>query len=126
MSDYQKPPAGTISWFDLTVENAAEIRDFYANVIGWKWTPHPMGEYDDYDIRLPGSGETVTGICHAREGNANVPPVSMMYVTVEDITASVTSCIALGGRVIAGPRPIGNMQFCIIQDPAGAMLALIG
>ena len=33
------PEIGTITWTDLTIENAKESRDFYNEIIGWKSTP---------------------------------------------------------------------------------------
>jgi uncharacterized protein len=63
------PPVGSILWRDLTVKDAEDIRDFYASVVGWRWAGHDMGDYEDFDILLPDSGEVVTGICHARGSN---------------------------------------------------------
>ena len=42
MSD-AKPLAGTVGWFDLTIDNADEIREFYEQVVGWTSTPLSMG-----------------------------------------------------------------------------------
>jgi hypothetical protein len=66
-----------------------------------------------------------TGICHAKDSNANIPPQWMIYITVEDIDHSVARCLELGGKVIDGPRQMGHSRFCVIQDPAGAVAALI-
>ena len=125
MSENQTSETGTIAWIDLTVEHAAEIRDFYCRVTGWTAEPHNMGDYDDFDIKTPGSGKTVTGICHARDSNAKVPPQWMIYITVEDVDKSVARCLELGGKIIDGPRQIGHNRFCVIQDPAGAVAALM-
>ncbi len=115
---------GQISWIDLTVDDAASIRDFYCDVVGRQWQAHNMGAYDDFDIQPPG-GETITGICHARDSNASMPPYWIIYITVEDVAASARRCIELGGRVLDGPRDMGGRQFCLIQDPAGAVAGLI-
>lgn len=120
-----KPQIGSITWRDLTVENAEEIKDFYCKLVGWTATPHDMGEYRDFNINTPGSGETVAGICHARGMNANLPPQWLNYVTVEDADTCAKRCVELGGKVIDGPRAMGEYRFCVIQDPAGAVLALI-
>ena len=32
----EKPPAGTIGWIDMAVENADQIRGFYESVVGWQ------------------------------------------------------------------------------------------
>jgi len=47
MSDNSQ--VGKIGWIDMTVDDA------------------------DYSMTLPGSGEAVTGICHARGGNSELP-----------------------------------------------------
>jgi len=125
MSDQQKPDIGAIAWFDLTVPNASDIKDFYTAVTGWQASPHNMGNYHDFDIKKPANGEIVTGICHARDSNANIPPQWLIYITVADVEASATRCVELGGRIIDGPRMMGESQFCVIQDPAGAIAALI-
>ena len=126
MSTSQGPKVGEIVWRDLTVPNAEEIRGFYADVVGWKTTPHDMGEYADFNVLPQGSDEAITGICHARGENANVPAQWLLYVWVADVRGSAERCVALGGRVLDGPRLMGADLFCVIQDPAGAMLALTG
>jgi len=120
-----KNQTGKIVWQDLTVANAEQIKDFYGKVIGWKATDHNMGEYNDYDIRLPESDDVIAGICHSRGSNANLPPQWLIYVTVEDVNKSAELCKESGGKVIDGPRKMGEYNFCVIQDPAGAVIALI-
>jgi predicted enzyme related to lactoylglutathione lyase len=115
---------GEITWRDLTVPNADEVREFYAAVVGWSAKPHPMGEYDDYEMQVAETGETVAGICHQRGLNADVPPQWLLYVQVDDVEERAAKCRAMGGEVIAGPRDMGEGRFCVIRDPAGATLAL--
>jgi len=33
------------------------LRDFYAAVVGWQYSPQSMGNYDDYSMNLPESGK---------------------------------------------------------------------
>jgi predicted enzyme related to lactoylglutathione lyase len=101
----EKIAVGEIIWRDLTVEDAPAVRDFY--------------------VRLRQTGEVVAGICHARGENADLPPVWLLYVRVADVDASVERCLALGGKVLDGPRAVGSSRFCAIQDPAGARIAQI-
>ena len=121
-----KPRIGAITWRDLTVENAKEVRDFYCEVVGWKATDHSMGEYADFNISEPESGDVIAGICHARGDNAGIPPQWLIYITVADVEASANRCMELGGAVLDGPRAMGSQRFCVISDPAGAVAALIG
>jgi predicted enzyme related to lactoylglutathione lyase len=125
MSSSPSPPNGSISWFDLTVPNADAIRDFYAAVVGWKWSPVDMKGYQDYCMNLPDSGETMAGICHQRGVNASLPAQWLLYITVKDLDKSLARVVELGGKIIAPMRGgAGQGRFCVIQDPAGAVSAL--
>ncbi len=116
---------GAIEWRDLTVKNAENVRDFYCDVVGWESSAVSMGDYDDFNINLPNTSDTVAGICHARGSNSNLPAQWLMYVRVEDVVESAKTCKTLGGKVLDGPRAMGSSQFCVVQDPEGAALALL-
>ena len=118
--------AGAVVWTDLTVENAAEVRDFYGQVIGWSFTALDMGGYDDFVMKNPLNGKTIAGVCHAKGPNAKLPPQWLIYVRVDDIGRCVQRCTELGGEVVDGPREMGGETFCVIRDPAGAVCALMG
>ena len=116
---------GRIEWVDLTVGDAEHIKSFYCSVVGWKSTDVEMGTYSDFNISLPETGDTVAGICHARGLNANMPSQWLLYVRVADVTLSAAETEQRGGKVLDGPRRMGGSNFCVIEDPAGAVLALI-
>lgn len=127
MSEQQKPEVGTLSWFDLTIPNAEEVRDFYSKVIGWKYQPVPMenGKYNDFNMIAPESDLIVTGVCHARGVNKNLPAQWMLYFTVKDLDKCIKECNASGGTVIVESKDMGNYgRYCVIEDPAGAVCAL--
>lgn len=121
MSD--APAVGRISWLDLTVPDADRIREFYHDVVGWRAEGVEMGGYQDY--LMLAEGQPVAGVCHARGPNAGLPPQWLPYVTVEDLDASLARCEALGGKRIGEIRRHGpDARYCVIEDPAGAALAL--
>ena len=116
---------GSITWTDLTVENAEEVRSFYSEVVGWEPDPVDMGGYSDFTMNTPDAGKAIAGICHARGSNAELPAQWLVYITVEDVDASAKRCVELGGKVIAGPKNMGGHgRYCVIEDPAGAVAAL--
>ncbi|MBL8876394.1 MAG: VOC family protein [Phycisphaerae bacterium] len=123
---------GQITWHDYTMKDASALRDFYSKVVGWTTSEIPMkdasGAYADYCMHAAGEdgkqGEVVAGICHARGPNTKIPPQWMMYITVADAEASAKKCVELGGKLLDGPRKMGNQTFCFIQDPAGAVCGL--
>lgn len=115
---------GKISWIDITVDDADRLRDFYAKVVGWQPENVQMGDYADFNMTMPGSGEPAAGICHARGSNADLPPQWLIYIVVRDVAASATACADNGGEVIVQPRPLSGGSFCVIRDPGGAVAAL--
>lgn len=126
MSDDSKKEkqVGTIGWFDITVPEAGPLKDFYAEVVGWKASELSMGDYADFVMEAPDKG-AVAGICHARGSNAKLPPVWLIYLYVADLDASLEACRARGGELISGPTDYGDAgRFAVIRDPAGAACAL--
>ena len=115
---------GKIGWIDMTVDNATEMRDFYAAVVGLKPEDVSMGDYSDYSMTMPASGEAVAGVCHARGSNADQPPGWLIYFVVEDVEASAAACTSNGGKVVVEPRDLAGGRFCVIADPNGATAAL--
>jgi predicted enzyme related to lactoylglutathione lyase len=116
------PRPGSITWTDLTVGNAEQIRDFYQAVVGWTPERVPMDGYTDFVMNADGAG--TAGICHARGANAELPPVWIVYITVEDLDHSLEQVRALGGTALTTPRSYAGGRYCIIKDPAGAVCAL--
>jgi uncharacterized protein len=124
MSD-NKPDIGAITWADLTVADAPRVRDFYSAVVGWKPEPVNMDNYSDFNMTLASSGQPAAGICHARGVNADLPAQWLVYIIVKNLHNAMEKCLELGGKVIAGPKGMGDTgRFCVIQDPAGAVAAL--
>ena len=124
MSEDQRPPVGSVLWRDLTVSGAGDLKEFYREVVGWKVDPVDMDGYQDYSM-LAQNGDCVAGICHARGNNEGLPGQWLVYVKVADLEMSIEASARLGGKVIHGPRTMGENRFCVIQDPAGAVIGLI-
>ena len=115
--------SGKIVWVDLTVPDAQKVRDFYAGVVGWTPTGVDMGGYEDFNMNSA-DGEPAAGVCWRRGTNANIPPAWLIYITVEDIDASIARCADLGGEVIEPVRAVATGRMAIIRDPAGAVAGL--
>jgi len=117
-------PPGPIGWVDLTVPDAARIRDFYQAVAGWSVQEVSMtdaGEnYADYAMLAPSTGKAVSGVCWRRGANKDVPAGWMIYITVENLEASLAKCLELGGKLLPGRTP----THAFIEDPSGARCAL--
>ncbi len=125
MPDENRPQPGQIVWVDLTVSNAEEIRDFYSQLVSWDSSPVDMGGYNDFNMTLSGTDIPAAGVCYARGQNEDLPAQWLIYITVEDLAESIARCEALGGKVLSGPKGSGGHRYCVIQDPAGAVSALV-
>lgn len=119
-----KPKTGTIVWHDLTIDNADEVRDFYSKVVGWKAEPVEMDGYSDYSM-LDTERHGTAGICRRPGPNANLSSQWLIYVAVENVQNSADAAVQSGGKVIEPPRKMGGLDFCVVQDPAGAYIALV-
>ncbi|GAA5010739.1 VOC family protein [Actinopolymorpha pittospori] len=120
MTDARMPfRVGSIISADLTVPDAEKVRDFYQAVIGWQVEDFDMGDYNDYLLKTADGDQPVGGVCHARGDNRALPPVWLVYVSVADLEQSTKTCVDLGGKVLTQ-----NDQYAVIQDPAGAILAI--
>jgi len=120
---------GRIAWLDLTVADASTTRDFYSQVVGWLAQDVAMGKdddpYADYNM-LAGDGQPAAGVCHARGGNAGLPPVWLIYLPVGDMTESLVRVEAEGGTIIKATRKKdGTYAYAVVQDPIGAYVALV-
>ncbi len=110
-------------WFDLTVEDAVRVRDFYVATLGWTFDPMSMDAYDDFVMKAKGTA--VAGICHARGPNEGFPPVWLPYFEVDSLKESLAICQAQGGTQVTEVRStVPGMKYVVIRDPAGACAAL--
>jgi predicted enzyme related to lactoylglutathione lyase len=125
MSKQQMPTPGQIVWVDLTVPEAEAIRDFYSQLVGWQHQPVDMGGYSDFNMTLPGTDTPAAGVCYARGQNTDLPPKWLIYIAVDNLDKSIETCLALGGTLIAGPKGQEQHRYCVVKDPAGAVVALV-
>ena len=115
---------GGLAWFDLTVDDAEGVRDFYTSVMGWKYGACDMDGYDDYSMKVPETGEDFTGVCHKRGCNGDMPSQWMLYFTVKDIDSALATVVEKGGKQVTEIKSFGESKYAVIQDPAGAVCAL--
>lgn len=111
---------GSIGWLDLTVDKAEDVKEFYSKVIGWQSNPVSQGDYNDFTMHSPADNSVQVGICHARGGNADIPPVWMVYFHVENIDDSLAMLAEHGGQQKGEIKNMGADRYVLIQDPAGA------
>ena len=115
-------PVGSFVWDELVTTDVEGAKGFYGAVTGW--------DAQDWDGPVPyamfTTGNAQAGGLMARPPEMQAPPAWITYVNVDDIAATVTKALTLGGAVYAGPFPVPTIgQIAVIGDPQGAALGLI-
>ncbi len=120
MSDH-KPLPGKFVWFEHVSREPRKAQAFYGEVLGWKISPHPMGD-TTYEM-IDAGGAMIGG--YAEPSRKDQPSHWISYVSVEDVDAAAGKAAARGGAVVAAPFDIpGIGRMARVADPQGAELCL--
>jgi predicted enzyme related to lactoylglutathione lyase len=126
MSD-RKPRPGTFVWFELLSGDPRKAQAFYADVLGWKIRPFPMGPAgtDSYDMIFTGEAlDTMIGGFGARPA-AGERARWISSVSVNDVDATAIAATAHGGTVLAPPYDLpGIARAARIADAQGAEIVV--
>jgi hypothetical protein len=125
------PKHGVFCWTEVITSDVEANKAFYANVFGWEFKQsQATGEDFEYlEHNTPGAYPQGALFKMTQEmcGDGPIPPPHFMnYIAVDDVDAVAANVEGLGGKMIVPPSDIPNVgRFCMIQDPAGAMVSLI-
>jgi predicted enzyme related to lactoylglutathione lyase len=115
---------GRFSWNELMTTDVEGARNFYGKLFGWQYEGFPT-EKMTYEVVHAG-GEETGGIMPIPPQAEGHPPTWGIYVTVDDVDASVKLAEALGGTIHVPPADIpGVGRFAMLQDPQGAYISII-
>jgi uncharacterized protein len=125
MPEIAKSTPGSFCWVDVTTPDPAAAKSFYTKLFGWTANDMPMPDGSTYTMAELG-GKMVAGIAPLPEQarKTGTPAHLLAYVAVDDTDASAKKAESLGGKVLAGPMPMGPGTMAIVADPTGAVFAL--
>lgn len=113
---------GQFIWYDLITTDIEGATRFYTEILGWGtqvWNgppPYTMWENE---------GVPIGGVVRIGEGMGDGPPHWLAYVSVDDVDATVSRAVELGGKLHSGPKDIpGSGRYAILSDPQGASFAI--
>jgi predicted enzyme related to lactoylglutathione lyase len=107
-----------VHW-EIGGRDLSALRDFYAKA--FDWTIDDAGE--DYCLVAPADGGTGGGLMQTRE---HMAPYVTVYVTVDDLEATLTTIAGLGGTMAVPPTPINeSLSFAMFKDPSGNTVGLL-
>lgn len=127
-SSVQKPSTGVttamsnpVTQFQIIAKDPEKAAEFYQALFGWTVNADNAMGYRQIET---GSDEGITGGIWPAPPEA--PGVVQLFVTVDDVAASVDQATSLGGQVIVPTQtlPDGDTM-AVIQDPQGITFGLV-
>jgi predicted enzyme related to lactoylglutathione lyase len=120
--DAPAPPGGFF-WNELHTTDPTKALAFYEKVVGFSHRSMDMGPGGMYHILSKGGADRGGVTSHL---SAGVPPHWLPYVSVDDTDATLARAKKLGATIPIGPEDIpGIGRFGILEDPTGALLAIM-
>ena len=120
-----RPLVGKFVWHDLITDDAAVVKRFYGDLLGWQFekTAHPLGA--DYTLITSG-GRYVGGIVQRADAPQADYSRWLPYLSVADVDAAVDLTESAGGTAVVAPVELGSIaRAAAVTDPQGAVLGLL-
>jgi predicted enzyme related to lactoylglutathione lyase len=110
---------GTPTWNEVVTPDVPAAVAFYTEVLGMSGAEQDMGEAGTYTVLSNAVGRQVAGAMNPpMEG---VPPHWNIYFNVDDVDATVTRAVELGGSSVAPAFDVpGVGRMAMVADPQGA------
>jgi uncharacterized protein len=115
---------GSMCWSELNTSDALGAEKFYTGVFGWgvKTSPMGAGTYTEWQV----GGKSVAGMMQILPEWGPVPPHWLAYLRVGNCEETVAQAVAMGAKNLVPPMDVPKVgRFAVIQDPQGAVFAVI-
>ncbi len=118
---------GTSCWNELATRDAMRAEKFYTGLFGWGTHKMMTGADGKLEYTVFKNGESFAGgMMQMTAEWGEVPPHWLVYFAVSDCDKSADKAKSLGGKIIHPPTDIPNTgRFSVLQDPQGAVFAVI-
>lgn len=118
------PLQGRPVWAELLTTDTQAAKKFYADVVGWTYTPFAAAPRPYDTVHRP-DGQPMGGVMAIPEG-MHFPPHWEMYIAVENLDESMAKTARLGGRSLSGVIEVpGTGRLSTMLDPQGGLFAII-
>ena len=115
---------GALAWNELMTTDPAGAINFYTQLFGMTTEKMPVPGLDYTVLKI--GGENAGGLFKIGEDMKGIPPSWVVYFAVKNCNEAVKAIKQFRGRVMTEPRHIeGTGRFAVVQDPQGAMFAVI-
>ena len=121
IGSYVMHEPNTLDWAEAGSTDVDKARDFYSQLLGWKYEEMDMGEGMKYTV-FQSDGESAAGMMPTQM------PMSYwsIYFMVDDCKNMVARAKSMGAQVMLEPDSApGVGTFSVLADPQGAMFGMI-
>jgi predicted enzyme related to lactoylglutathione lyase len=116
---------GGLAMNELDTRDMDGAARFYRAVFGWEVRPIEVEGTVVYGSVTLG-GRLVAGMLPMGDAfPPQVPPSWVPYFGVEDVEASGSRAVELGGQKVMGPRVVPGGRFTVLRDPHGAAFCVL-
>jgi len=114
---------GSACWGELATRDTASAKAFYTGLFGWTTKESDFMAYTEW---LNG-GQPIGGMMPMEGAQfEGVPPHWLTYFAVDDCDATAAQAQSMDGKLLVPPTDIPKTgRFSVIQDPQGAVFAVI-
>ncbi|MEU1376420.1 VOC family protein [Streptomyces triculaminicus] len=113
---------GSVVWNELNTADPDTAAAFYAAALDV--TADPMEEAPGY-FALKAKGRVVGGMQDLEKSPPGSPSHWLTYFCVDDTDSTVDALVRAGGNVLKPPFDMVAGRMAVVQDPQGAVFALI-
>lgn len=109
--------ANTVSWFEIHGKDGGKSQKFYKDLFGWNINADNPMNYGMVEGSDGGIGGGITGDQQA---------FVTVYVTVDDLDATLKKAESLGGRTLMPPTDVPNgPRIAMFADPDGNSIGIM-
>ncbi|HET7734504.1 MAG TPA: VOC family protein [Nocardioidaceae bacterium] len=110
--------AHSVIHFEISGPDGDRLTSFYRDLFGWSIS----GAGPGYWLIQQADGGIGGGVM---QGGGEIPPYVTVYVSTDDLDASLKRAVELGGEVVVKETSIPGMgSFAMFRDPAGNVIGL--
>jgi predicted enzyme related to lactoylglutathione lyase len=122
--DFLADPGDWI-WIELLSRDGAKAADFYHNVVGYQVIENSATNHLN-DYVLASGGYARAAVRTMVKPDEKVRATWLLFVRVQDVTASLSLAKKLGGQVLLEPRAdLFHGKLAVLADPTGAAIGIM-
>jgi len=112
------PESGPVVWFEIMGQDADKLREFYEELLGWRFeVASPLG----YGMVAAGEGGIPGGVGQAADGSRGW---ATFYTKVPQLELAMARATALGSSVLLEIQELPDVRIAVVTDPEGHPVGL--